>query len=150
MTDQSTSQDELKDAIIQGMRDAEISPLYTQGLGQVHEPVGQLARAMINEAEAVLDGVTFSVDLEDGQPVELATIRAAVATVVLALSVGANEAVKQAVVNPIADTRDRHDAVRVIAEAADQVAEEGATDDTLQVAMEQLEDLYRQGEEGKS
>ena len=52
--------------------------MYTQGLGQIHEPVGQLARTMITEAEAVLDGVTYSVELADGQPMDLATVRAAV------------------------------------------------------------------------
>ena len=56
----------------------EISLLYTQGLGQIHEPVGQLARTMITEAEAVLDGVTYSVELADDQPMDLATVRAAV------------------------------------------------------------------------
>ena len=56
----------------------EISLLCTKGLGQIHEPVGQLARAMITEAEAVLDGVTYSVELGDGQPMDLATVRAAV------------------------------------------------------------------------
>ena len=149
MTDQSTDQNELMDVIIQGIRDAEVSLLYTQRLGQVHEPVGQVARAMVAEAENVLDGVSFSVDLMDGQPVDLATVRAAVATVALAMSVGAIEVVKRAVVNPVADPRDRHDAVKAIAEIADQVAEEGTTDDTLLLAMEQLEDCYQQGAEGK-
>ena len=131
MTDQSTDQNELMDAIIQGIQDAEVSLLYTQGLGQVHEPVGQVARAMVSEAESVLDEVSFSVDIKDGQSVDLATVRAAIATVALAMSVGAMEVVKRAVVNPVSGPRDRHDAVKGIAEIADQVAEEVTTNDTL-------------------
>ena len=149
MTDQSPVEDQLKAAVIQGMQDAKTSLLYAQGLGQVHGPVGQLARAMIAEAEEAIHGVSFNTESSDDQTATLADVRAAVAVMALALSVGANEVVKRVVVRPIADVRGKHDAAKDIAEVADRVAEDGTTDNTLRIALEQLDVLYQQGEEGK-
>ncbi len=149
MTNQPAERDELKAAIIQGMQDAVISLLYTQGLGQAYGPVGQLARAMTAEAVALLETETLDAELPVCRLGDMATVRVATATAALAMSIAANEVVKQTMVNPVADARGRHDTVKAIAETADQVCEEGTTDDTLEVAMDQLRGFYQMGGEEK-
>ena len=136
----SQEPDPILESILSGLRDGETACLRAQGVVSNARPFGQIATSIVHLAEKL---ITSDLPEELIPPDDGDYLSRTVATVVTAAALVAAEVAGLSATAPVNDSRERHDINKGMAEAADQILEDGVNDAVLDSVMKELVEGYQ-------